>query len=79
MAKVNELRGLIYGKYESESRLADDLGWPKQRLNKITNGNKEPDLEEVVALAGKLGTSVEKMVYIFLHHKSPNGQQSRPA
>ena len=79
MAKVNELRGLIYGKYETEAKLADDLGWPKQRLNKITNGNKEPDLEEVAALAGKLDTSIEEMVYIFLRHKSPNGQLFKTA
>ena len=75
MAKVVELRGLIYGKYETETALAKDLGWNKQRLNVITNGVREPNLEEVAALAGKLGTSVETMVYIFLRHKSPNGQQ----
>lgn len=79
MAKIVELRGLIYGKYETETQLAKELGWTKQRLNLITNGSREPDLEEVVALAGKLNKSVEEMIYIFLRHKSPNGQHVQTA
>lgn len=79
MAKIIELRGLIYGKYETETQLANELGWPKQRLNLITNGTREPDLEEVVALAEKLDKSVEEMVFIFLRHKSPNRQQIQTA
>ncbi len=79
MAKVIELRGLIYGKYETEAQLANELGWPKQRLNLITNGTREPDLEEVAALAEKLDKSVEEMVFIFLRHKSPNRQQVQTA
>lgn len=79
MAKIIELRGLIYGKYETETQLANELGWPKQRLNLITNGTREPDLEEVAALAEKLDKSVEEMVFIFLRHKSPNGQQIQTA
>ena len=79
MSKVIELRGLIYGKYDTESQLADELGWSKQRLNVITTGRREPSLEEVEALAQKLDKSVEDMVYIFLRHKSPNGQQVQTA
>lgn len=79
MAKIIELRGLIYGKYETETQLANELGWPKQRLNLITNGTREPDLEEVAALAEKLDKSVEEMVFIFLRHKSPNRQQVQTA
>lgn len=79
MAKIIELRGLIYGKYETETQLANELGWPKQRLNLITNGTREPDLEEVAALAEKLDKSVEEMVFIFLRHKSPNRQQIQTA
>ena len=79
MSKIIELRGLIYGKYETESKLAQDLGWTKQRLNVITTGKREPDLEEVEALAEKLGKPVGEMVYIFLRHKSPNRQQEQTA
>lgn len=76
MAKIRELRGLIYDRYDTETQLAADLGWTKQKLNLITNGAREPSLREIEALAGKLGKSVEEMVYIFLRHQSPNGQQS---
>lgn len=79
MANVMELRGLIYGKYDTETQLANELGWSKQRLNVITTGRREPNLEEVEALAGKLDRSVEDMVYIFLRHKTPNRQQMQTA
>lgn len=79
MAKIRELKALIYGKYDNEIQLANDLGWTKQRLNVITTGRREPDLEEVAALAGKLDTSVGDMVHIFLRYQSPNGQQNQPA
>jgi transcriptional regulator with XRE-family HTH domain len=74
MAKIRELRGLIYDRYDTETQLANELGWPKQRLNLITNGTREPNLREVEALADKLGKSVEEMVYLFLRNKSPNRQ-----
>lgn len=76
MAKIKELRSLIYGRYDSESQLADDLGWPRQRLNKITNGTKEPDLEEVKALADKLEKPFSEIAEIFLQQKSPIDTQS---
>ena len=79
MAKVNELRGLIYSRYDSEAQLAQELGWTRQRLNAITNGLKAPDLEEVVALAEKLNKPVDETLYIFLRHKSPNGQLAAEA
>lgn len=79
MARIAELRGLIYGKYESETQLAKELGWTKQRLNVITTGRREPNLEEIEALSNKLDKSVEDMVYIFLRQKSPYRQQTQTA
>ncbi|SMC38066.1 helix-turn-helix domain-containing protein [Papillibacter cinnamivorans] len=72
--KVKELRSLIFSRYDSESALACDLGWPRQKLNKITNGKKEPDIEELNQLAIKLGQPVGDIAHIFLRYKSPNGQ-----
>ena len=74
MAKVSEIRGLIYSKYNTETQLANELGWSKQRLNAITNGVREPDMDEVVALADKLDKPAEEIFLIFLRHKSPNRQ-----
>ena len=66
MAKILGLRGLIFSKFESEADMAKALGWPRQRLNKITNGVKEPDLQEVQAMAEALGEEFMVVANIFL-------------
>lgn len=71
-----ELKGLIYSKYGKETVLADKLGWPRQRLNKITTGRKTPNIEELNELAQALDEPVDRMLHIFLRKKSPNGQLS---
>ena len=76
MAKIYGLRSLIYAKYDSEAKLAEELGWPRQRLNKITNGSKEPDLNEVKVLAEKLDRPFSDIAFIFLDQRSPNDEQS---
>lgn len=74
MAKVRELRGLIYANYDSESQFADALGWPRQRISKITNGVKEPDIDELNVISKALHKSVGDIAQIFLRYKSPIGQ-----
>lgn len=74
--KVRELRSAIYGQYDSEAEFAKALGWPRQRLSKITNGQKEPNVSEINDLALGLGFSVDAIAQIFLRQKSPNGQQN---
>jgi len=67
------LKEIIYKRFDSESAMARALGWPRQRLNKITKGLREPSLHEVGAMANALSMSFEKMAYIFLpesHHMS---------
>lgn len=76
MAKVRELCSLIHGLYDTEAELARALGWPRQRLNKITTGAKEPDICEASQLATKLNVSVDVIADIFLRLKSPNGRFS---
>lgn len=76
MAKVRELRGLIYSNFDSESQFANAIGWPRQRVSKITNGTKEPDIDELNTFAGALHKSVGEMAQIFLRYKSPNGLQN---
>ena len=77
MAKIRELRGLIYGAYDSEADFAKAIGWDRQRLSKITNGQREPNIEELNSLAKGLGITVEMVAHIFLATKSPNRQQNR--
>ncbi|MCL2140302.1 MAG: helix-turn-helix domain-containing protein [Dehalococcoidia bacterium] len=71
MAKIKEFRGLVYAKYDSEAAFARDLGWQKQRLNKISNGIKEPDLLEASIMAKYLGVELDYLVSIFLRKKLP--------
>ena len=73
MAKILALSGLIHSKFDSESKMADRLGWSRQRLNKITNGDKEPDLNEVRSISDALDVSFMTVAQIFLDLKSPNG------
>lgn len=68
-----EIKGVILERYKSESALAQELGWPRQRLNKITTGVRKPTIEEVNCLSIALGVSVERLLQIFLKKKSPNG------
>lgn len=72
MAKILALNGLIHSKFDSESKMADALGWPRQRLNKITNGDKEPDLEEVRDMSFVLEVPFMTVADIFLRLESPN-------
>ena len=66
MAKILALNGLIHSKFDSEAKMADALGWTRQRLNRITNGDKEPDLEEVREMASVLNESFMTVANIFL-------------
>ena len=73
MGKILELNGLIHLHFSSETEMARVLNWPRQRLNKITNGDKEPDLGEVRDIANVLEEPFDKVAHIFLSRKSPNG------
>ena len=74
MPKNKELSSLIHRRYDSEAAFARDLGWTRQRLNKLTTGVKEPDISEAALMAEKLEVSVDSLVTIFLAQISPNGQ-----
>lgn len=64
--RIANLRGLIYTHYNSESALADAIGWTRQRLNRITSGKKVPSLNDLDALAEALDTTVGELAQIFL-------------
>ncbi len=70
MAKNLQLNGLIHSKYGSESKMAKDMGWSRQRLNRITNEKKVPDLFEISDIASALNVSFISMAQIFLGEKS---------
>lgn len=75
MKKVRELCGLIHARYDSESDFARELGWSRQRLNQLTTGNREPNLDDVAKISAALDRPLDEIAQIFLRAKSPNGQQ----
>lgn len=74
--KVREFRSLIYKYYDSESEFADTIKWPRQRLNKLTNGTKIPSIDELETLSSPLHISIEGLAQIFLTHKSSYERQN---
>ena len=76
MAKILALNGLIHSKYDNEAQMADALGWPRQKLNKITNGDQEPDLGEVKDIAHALEVPFMQVANIFLSVRSPIGDNN---
>lgn len=67
MGKILPLRGMIYAKFDSESKCAEALGWSRQRLWKITTGKREPTLDEVKSLSDVLEEPFMNIANLFLH------------
>ena len=74
--KNKELRSLIFREYDSEAAFARALGWSRQKVNNMTNGVYEPNVQEINDMAVALKTNVEKIIQIFLNFKSPNEQRN---
>lgn len=73
MAKIMELNSLIHGQYPNQASFAEAIGWRRQRLNKIVNGDKRPTIEEIQIIAEGLGVPFMMVCNFFLQKKSPNG------
>lgn len=73
MAKNLELNSLIHGQYPNQASFAEAIGWRKQKLNKIVNGDKMPSIEEVQTIAEGLGVPFMMVCNFFLKQKSPIG------
>lgn len=70
--KIMELSSLIHGQFRSQAAFSRHIGWSKQHLNKIVNGDKQPSLEEVQTIAEGLSVPFMMIANIFLRQKSPN-------
>ena len=71
--KVLELNSLIHGQYRNQSEFARAIGWDRQRLNKIVNGDRQPSLDDVQTISEGLTVPFMMIANIFLRMKSPNG------
>ena len=72
MAKILGLNGLIHTKFSSESAMARAMNWSRQRLYKITSGEKIPNLFELDEMANVLGCSIMDIAVFYLHSRSTN-------
>lgn len=72
MAKILELNSLIHGQFPNQAKFAESIGWSRQRLNKIVNGDKQPSIEEVKEIADGLRVPFMMVCNFFLNKKSPN-------
>ena len=66
MRYQNEIKKVITDIYGSEAALARQLNWPRQQLNKITTGTREPNLKELQQLSDKLKRPIGEMAILFL-------------
>lgn len=75
--KIRPLRILIYEKFDSESQMAENMGWSKQKLNRITNGIKEPTIQELSCMCKCLDKSISELALIFLEAELSNGDNDK--
>ena len=66
MEREISLRGIVYDKYKSISKLADAIGWSRQKTSNIINGVVEPSLSDTDKLSKALDLSFERTARFFL-------------
>ena len=66
MEKLNSLRGIVYTKFKSISKLGAAIGWTRQKTSNIVNGISEPSLEDVDKLSKALEMGFEQTARFFL-------------
>jgi len=60
-------------RFGSEAEAARRLGWPRQRLNRLTNRRRQPKMSDLAALGQILEKPPSEVVQFFLPDKSPIG------
>lgn len=68
--KNQSLRKAIYSKFDTQAECARKLGWDRQKLSYIVNGQRLPSLEDTVQLARVLDISVDALTQKILLQKS---------
>lgn len=71
---TSRLRGKIVEEYRTQSAFADAIGWHKNKVTRMLNGEYKPDTDEVAKIADILQLSENQFCDIFLPLKSPNGE-----
>ena len=61
-----KLRGAIYSRHKSIAAFARDIGWTRQKLHNIVNGQYLPNTEEVKTIRKGLNLTRDEATAIFL-------------
>lgn len=72
--RVEELWIEILRKYKSVAACAREMGWTRQRLNRIVCGQKNPTVSDVNAIARAIDRDAAEVYLIFLKSESTNRQ-----
>ena len=71
-----ELKRAIKGKFGTGTKLAESLGWSKQKLSRILCGKQEPTIEEVIDLSKVLEVPLEEVIPFFLNKGMQKSQNA---
>ena len=66
-AKYPELDKLIYSKFESKKKMAEEIGLDVATLTRITSGRQDPTIDQVQELSIALNVPFMKIANIFLN------------
>lgn len=75
IAMKRNLSSIIHSVFNTEAECAKHIGWDRQRLNRIVNGQKEPSISETYAISVATGKPQTEIADIFLRFWSPNGDR----
>lgn len=70
---IEKLREKVYGKYRNQANFSKTIGWNPNRINKILNQKKIPDVDECATISRALSLSEAEFIKIFMPYLSPNG------
>jgi plasmid maintenance system antidote protein VapI len=65
MEELLTLRGIAFSKYPNITKLAEKMGWSRQKTTRIINRVQEPTEDEMVKLVEAFDVSPELIMSIF--------------
>ena len=75
---VCRLRGEIAAEFKTQSAFAEAIGWYKNKVSKMLNGEYKPNTDEVALIADVLHLDERRYCDVFLQKISPIGDKSKP-
>ena len=72
----DELSRIIHGKYRSEEEFASDMGWNRQKMNRIKTGKQLPDIAELNLMSELLDVGAADLLMVFLPEKEQKQKET---